>query len=291
MRQDNEPAMTINRGLIFWGLALVTGGVVALAAQLGYIDRNALAGAWRLWPLVLIAIGLSIILARTGLALVGTIAAARVVGFAGGALIAVGPGNVACGGSEPAQLSERHGSFSSDLSDAGIVAAVKLEFDCGTLDVTMAKSRSWTVASGNGAAQPQVAADANSLSVSSRSDRWWGKDRQHWEISLPIRKSYELLVEPNAADTSLDLAGGGFQRLNVHPNAGSLRLDLRGARVEQLDLALNAGSVSIIVGQPACQCRLNRAVYRRICGPGSHRQGEHHVLHQPGLIRIKPRGR
>ena len=32
--------MNYNRGLLFWGLALITGGAVALAAQQGYIDRD-----------------------------------------------------------------------------------------------------------------------------------------------------------------------------------------------------------------------------------------------------------
>jgi hypothetical protein len=37
--------MKYHRGLLFWGIALVTGGAVALAAQQGYIDRDALVGA------------------------------------------------------------------------------------------------------------------------------------------------------------------------------------------------------------------------------------------------------
>jgi hypothetical protein len=232
--------MTINRGLAFWGLALVTGGAVALAAQLGYIDRDALAGAWRLWPLVLVAIGLSIILARSGLALVGTIAAALVIGFAGGAFIAVGPGNVACGGSEAAQLTKAHGTFSAP-------ADVNLQFDCGTLNVRMTDGSAWTVASGSGQAQPRIQPDTSSLTVSSQAGQWWGAGRQRWVVALPTGKSHGLQVEANAADSSLDLTGGRFERLTVHPNAGSLRLDLRGASVNQLDLALNAGSASIIV--------------------------------------------
>lgn len=233
--------MTVNRRLVFWGLALVSGGVVALAAQLGYVDRNALAGAWRLWPLVLVAIGLSIILARTGLALVGTIAAALVIGFAGGAFIAVGPGNVACGGSEPAPLTNARGTFNAP-------AEVNLQFDCGTLNVGMTDGNAWTVASGSGDAQPRIEPDASSLTVSSQPNQWWGAGRQHWIVTLPTAKSHGLQVEANAADTSLNLSGGRFGRLAIHPNAGSLRLDLGGARVDQLDFALNAGSASIIVG-------------------------------------------
>jgi hypothetical protein len=232
--------MPVNRGLVFWGLALVTGGAVALAAQLGYIDRHALAGTWRLWPLVLVAIGLSIILARTGLALIGTIAAALVLGFAGGAFIAVGPGNVACGGSETAQLTKSSGRFNAP-------ADVNLQFDCGTLNVGMTDGNAWTVASGSGDAQPRIAPDASSLTVSSQTNQWWGAGRQRWVVTLPTGKSHGLQVEANAADTSLELAGGRFDQLVVHPNAGSLRLDLMGAIVKELDLALNAGSASIIV--------------------------------------------
>src|SRR5918995_6587433 len=87
--------MHINRGLLFWGGAVVTAGVVALAASQGWIDSTQLVGLWRLWPVILITIGLSIILSRTPFALVGTVVAALVVGVAGGAAFSVG--GLSCG--------------------------------------------------------------------------------------------------------------------------------------------------------------------------------------------------
>jgi hypothetical protein len=236
--------MSVNRGFIFWGLALVTAGAVALAVQLGYIDRGTLVGAWRLWPLVLIAIGLSIILARTSVAILGTVAAALVIGFAAGAVIAVGPGNVGCGGSEPSHLSERSGAFSQE-------AVVDLRFDCGTLDVAVNDDSSWTIASGGGDTSPDIEADATSLTVSSRSNQWWNGRRQHWNVGLPDQWLAQLRVEANAADTNVSLGGAGFRQLTIHPNAGSVHLDLRRATVDQLDLALNAGSASIVLGRNA----------------------------------------
>ena len=236
--------MIVNRGLVFWGLALVTGGVVALAAQLGYIDRDALAGAWRLWPLVLVAIGLSIILARTGLAQVGTVAAALVVGFAAGAFIAVAPGDLACGGGEPVPLVQRQGTFTGP-------ATVNLQFDCGTLEMGMTdgegtKDQPWN-ATFIADTQPRIDAGPSSLTVSRRTDQWWDAGRQRWIVSLPVSTNH-LRVEANAADSRLDLTGGRFAGLVVHANAGSLHLNFYDTRVKQFDLALNAGSAAIMVG-------------------------------------------
>src|SRR5215210_7549371 len=128
--------MHINRGLLFWGLALITAGLVALAAMQGIVDRSALADAWRLWPVVLIAIGLAIVLSRTPFAAVGTVIAALVVGIAGGAVIAVGPGVVSCGG----QRGPPH-TFGGDFTLP--TPRVDLELSCTSLMATMTDGTSW----------------------------------------------------------------------------------------------------------------------------------------------------
>ena len=51
--------MQVNRGFAFWGVALITAGVVALAIQAGLVTDEAASQAWRLWPVVLIVIGSS----------------------------------------------------------------------------------------------------------------------------------------------------------------------------------------------------------------------------------------
>lgn len=236
--------MKLNRGLLFWGLALITAGTIALAAQQGYLDKEALRDVWRLWPVILIVIGVSVVVSRTPYAVVGTIAAALVVGAGGGALIAVGPTlSLNCGGADPTALTSRSGEF-------GASAGVDLAFNCGELDVVMTHDPGWTVASGQRGGDPaRITARSDRLEVRSPdSGRWWDSGRQRWEVSLPTGPAYTLTASPNAADTTVDLGGGHFTSVSLDPNAGSLFLDLTDAAVDRLHLSLNAGSASVIIG-------------------------------------------
>lgn len=260
--------MNYHRGLLFWGLALITGGAVALAVQQRYLDASLFAGAWRLWPLILVVIGISILVSRTPFAIVGTIAAALVVGAAGGALIAVGPGVAACGGPEPTNLTTRHGSFGQE-------ARVQLEFNCGTLDVSMRGGGSdWTVATDqHDGSAAQISADLNHLTARSAGTSNWFENlgRQRWIVNLPRATSYALEIAPNAADTRVHLERGTFTSVSVQPNAGSLYLDLTGARVDDLEMSVNAGSASIVVagGADVSGSLSVNAGSIELCSPGT----------------------
>jgi hypothetical protein len=193
---------------------------------------------------VLIAIGLAIVLSRTPFAAVGTVIAALVVGTAGGAVIAVGPGVVSCGG-EPGTPQTSSGDFTLPQ------ATVQLELSCGSLDVTMADGTSWEAVTStdeddeDGA--PMLEAAGGSLELRSDGDGFpFSRDRQKWALSLGRDTLYDLSASLNAAESTLDLAGGTFGSLSLNPNAGSLDVDLSAARVADLDMSLNAGSVSIV---------------------------------------------
>lgn len=229
--------MRINRGLLFWGLALITAGVTALAIQQGYIDRDLVTGAWRLWPLILIVIGLSIILARTPFAAVGTILAALLLGFGAGALVSVGP-SVSCGGDLPTDLRAQDGSFS------GSSATITLDFNCGRLDVATTDGSDWEARTGaTGDRDSQLSSTASSLTIRSPEGGWsWDQGRQRWEVDLGTDVTYDLDVNANAADANLDLTGGSFSNLSINPNAIGLKVVLDAASVDDFGLSMNAGS-------------------------------------------------
>jgi LiaI-LiaF-like transmembrane region len=239
-----EGDMRIRRRPLFWGLGFVAAGSVALAVQQGYLDRDTVANAWRLWPLILIAVGLSLIAARSRWAVIGTVVSALVIGAIVGGLVAVGGSfSLACGGSDPVSLTGHSGTFGSD-------ASVSLEMNCGTVEVSMTGGDAWTASVGTtGATQPSVTSDPSSLRIRSADVGGWSveRGREKWVIRLPSAPSYSVSVKPNAATVRMDLSGARLDSLSLQPNAGDIHLTLDGATLTSFDLEMNAGSASLRV--------------------------------------------
>jgi hypothetical protein len=233
----------VNRGLLFWGIGFITAGLVVLAIQLGYLDRSALADAWRLWPLILVAIGIAIIASRTQLALVGTIVAAIVLGGAAGTAIAVGPGfGSNCGGNPPSSLQDHSGTFQA-------TATLDWRLDCGSLDVSMTDGSTWRASVGTtGDRQPSVDGTPDHLNL--RSNRsagafFFDSGRERWVVALPTATTYDAKIHANATSMTVDLRASRFSALGLQPNAADLTLNAAGASIEGLDVEMNAGSMAI----------------------------------------------
>ena len=79
--------MRIDRGRLGWGVFFLTLGLVPLAIRLGWVDPAWFEGIWRLWPLILVGIGIGLILRRTALAAIGNVIVGLTFGLIiGGAL-------------------------------------------------------------------------------------------------------------------------------------------------------------------------------------------------------------
>lgn len=235
--------MHVNRGLVFWGVALITAGVVALALQAGWIDGAVLRDLWRFWPVALILIGLAIIAARTPFALVATVVAALVIGGFAGSLFAGFPDgfNVGCGGT-PGQVAGDSGSFEGDSAE------VSLDLNCGEVHVTTASGSDWDVdARYTGDSAPTISSSDASLSVSAEEVSIFGitDARQEWDVVLPTDVDLDLELSANAAESDLALDDATLGALTVDANAGSVAIGLPGASVDELSVEANAGSISL----------------------------------------------
>ncbi len=245
-RQTRElEQMQVNRGFAFWGVALITAGAVALAIQAGLIPDESARQAWRLWPVLLVVIGISIIASRTPFALLATVLAGLVAGGLAGTLVAGIPGGVdiGCGGGEPSETTTADGSFEG-------AAEVELDFDCGDLAVTTAVGTNWTVVARHGSDdEPQISSDGESLRVNAEGGGFipFTEDsRQAWDVVLPTETTLDLTVDANAASSRLDLEGADLSSLAVDANAGDVLVGLAGATVADLGVDANAGSLSIV---------------------------------------------
>ena len=234
--------MHVNRGLVFWGVALITGGAVALAIQSGVIAGESARDLWRFWPVALIVIGIAVIAARTPFALVATLLAGLVVGGMAGTLITGWPGGIGIGcGGEADQIVSDEGSF-------GGSASVDLDFNCGELAVSTLSGSDWAVdARYGGRNEPRITSDDGSLRVIADGNGPFGfaDRRQEWNVTLPTDADLALSVDADAASGELDLGDATLTELEIDANAGEVKLRLPGASVEGFSLDANAGSISI----------------------------------------------
>ncbi len=194
--------MQINRGLVFWGVTLITAGAVALAIQAQLIPAESARQAWRLWPLLLVVIGLAVIASRTPFGTVATLLAGLVAGGLAGTLVAGVPDglSIGCGG-EPTESVTAEGSFATD-------GEVELDFSCGELEVSTQAGTAWSVVARHGSdEEPEVTSDADSLRVSAEGGGFIGftDSRQAWDVVLPTDATLGLTVDSNAASSRLDL--------------------------------------------------------------------------------------
>jgi len=236
--------MRMNHGFLFLGLGLLSAGLVALAIQANLIDRGTMANAWRLWPLILVAIGLLLILSRTRYAVVGTALAAVVIGaITATGIYAVGAGLVpGCGSPPSATAQTQGGSFGTD-------ATLDWTLNCANLDVAMGTSPNWSAswAAAQEGAVPTVDGTATGLrlaSVDQGGDPFADRG-ERWVVNLPNGTTYRATIQANGAKLTMNLSGSHFASLSLKPNATDTFLDLSNASIGGLDLTANAASVAI----------------------------------------------
>jgi len=240
--------MHVDRRFLAWGVFFLVLGAIPLAVRQGWILASALEGAWELWPLILIGIGLHLALRRTSLAAVGGLVVAATFGVLLGSAIATGVWRFGsfggCGSGDAAKgvaFAPVDGQLQGD-------ASVTLELDCGDLTLAPAAGAAYRLEGedddGRG---PQVDANGDSVAVRSRDGtNFLGGTRDSWRMTLGTDPTYHLDVGVNAGSGSLDLSSMRLRDLVVGVNAGDLTVDLGDAlQAAELTAHANAGTIRI----------------------------------------------
>jgi hypothetical protein len=256
--------MRIRPGLLFWGLFLLLLGGIPLLARAGALDPNVVADAWRLWPLLLVALGISLIIGRTSFGILGTALAAIVLGIAAGGALASGTnfiGNVSgCGafGSGVDQRFEDQGTFDGP-------AAARFDLDCGSLDLTVRPGGEWRVEADYQGDPPTL--DASDGGLDLRSPGGFGTRRQNWTITLPTDGTREIAIDSNASAVTAALGGTDLASFSLDLNAGDARIDASGGRLGAIDVSVDAGRIRLRVDGDTTGSLSANAASIELCAP------------------------
>ena len=263
--------MRADRNLVGWGLFFIVFGAVILGVRQGWIATDVAARAWQIWPLLLVAGGLSLVMAGRPGAWIGGLVAAACFGVIAGGLVSSGTGLpfVGCGASESGT------AFETQSGEVASNAKVSISFRCGELAVGTAAGTRWQLDGASADGQPPAIAGApDGLTLEDQPGNgifgFSGK-RERWNVTLPADPAIDLDVTLNAGDGRLTLAGAHLAGSDVTVNAGSLRLDLRDvASAPTLHGTVNAGSAVVWLPERPLEGNLTvNAGSLSICAPES----------------------
>jgi hypothetical protein len=272
--------MTVRRGFLYTGVFLIAAGGVVLLAQAGILDAEAVTRAIGLWPLVVIAVGVGLILRRTRARTVGGVVAAAAPGLLLGAMIVAVPdmpnlANMAAlaGWSAPCGEANPDASVTQRQGDFGGSASVDLSLACGELIVTTGPGDAWQFAAAPGTGNGAVVSDtADRLSIRS-ADRphsfgvpSWGDT---WQLHQPTGPTLDVAAETSAGKATLDMTGAHLGTLRLDVNAGEASLNLDGAAVSHLSVTVNAAKTTLrlpATGDLTADLRVN-AGSLLVCAP------------------------
>lgn len=241
--------MRVDRRLLGWGLFFIILGAIPLATRAGYLDPE-LVGRWPvLWPVLLIAWGLGLLLRGTPIDWVGGAIAALVFGIMGGGLLASGFGGVpvttGCG------QQARGPAFETQTGPFAGPGRLNVELNCGTLGVQAVDGTAWSVSGFESQGRaPRVRTDGSTVTIDSgeRSSLFDNVGRTDWTVSVPRGPEVGLGVTINAGEGTLNLAGAMLGAVNMTVNAGSARIDLGSTgRLGDVNGTLNAGSAVLLL--------------------------------------------
>jgi hypothetical protein len=241
--REGRLSMRVNRRFLYWGIFLTAIGGVLVVVNVGGLDSRSIADAMRLWPLVIVAIGIGIVFRRTRFSLTGGILAAVALGlFMGDGFALASRIAVDCG---------VHGGPSTGVAQESVFdgpARISITTECGSLDVTTAPGSVWRFDAGNTSGRaPIVNASTRSLSIDGGGSEGWGRfgvGRDTWRLTLPTTAMEDLSFVVNAGEGRIGLPGAQIGRLDVTTNAARATVDLSEASVASVSGSVNAGMLS-----------------------------------------------
>lgn len=237
-------------GGVFWGLLFITIGILALLGNFGIAQVN-WSNIWRLWPIVLVAIGLSIIPLMNwvwkflSIGLVISTMAAIVWAAIGGVQLS----------------SYKTETIESNIEvSSSVVVDAEVSIKAGAVDLNIGTHNNDLITSA------QLTSNITSLSKSSivsgttqrisfetqSSDKgsWWLSDiTNQLEVNISKKMPIKLNIDTGASDGDIDVSDAKITQANIKTGASDIVIKL-GDKEKTVDMNIDSGASSIVVRLP-----------------------------------------
>ena len=232
--------MRVRRRYLGLGIFLLCLGAVPLAVDVGVLTPSAAADLSRLWPLVLIGLGLGIMLRFSAVDWLGSIVVAGTFGLLIGTALAGGVPGIGCVSDQVA---------GSTVTQGGVFngSTVDVDVSCADLTVGNTGGDSWSVQA-TAEQPPTISSDGTLTLHSSRTvGLRFAAGRERWLVNLPNDLTTLTYFHLSAGHAQLTFGPGSLSHISVDVNAGDANVDLSAVDMSHgpLNMTLNAASANL----------------------------------------------
>ncbi|MEX0668389.1 MAG: DUF5668 domain-containing protein [Candidatus Saccharimonadales bacterium] len=237
--------LNIRVGKLFWGGLLLIIGLLALLNNFGIVEAR-FGNLWRLWPLIIVAVGLSV------LSLKGLVSRLITILFVLAALAGVLIMSISDAQTREDKLTYASVEVFEDVTNA----TVSFSGGAGPINITSQPQGNLVEASldSNFAELEYAASRDNTIQLvdlkARGSERWWlGDFSSEFDMRLLEGMPINLTLDVGATNISADFSELVLEDLRI--NAGASSLDLRFSDiVDLLNVSLNVGASSMDIYVP-----------------------------------------
>ncbi len=244
------------RGGFVWPIILIGAGIVFLLNNLGLVSWDVWQTLWRLWPLVLIAIGLDLLVGRRfplGSVLLGLVLVVVLVLAVQGAVpVAVNASSLSV---------DRTETISEDLN-GNDKATVEIGFGAGSLNLNALSEGSELLIQGtadlsrNERLNKSYSGSNGAATFGLKSEGSWsvgpevmGASEKSWDLGLNRDIPLDLRVGSGAGRSTLDLTGLNVHSLDLNGGVGQVTVKLPAAGRYPVTIDGGVGQIVIIIPQ------------------------------------------
>jgi hypothetical protein len=231
-------------GKLFWGLLFILIGGLFLASNFGVVKVH-FDNVWKLWPLVIVVIGLSILSVRN---IIWRIVSVVIVILS---ILAIG--YVAVYGNMPVQYASTSIYQKSINKSSDLISSASVRIDSGANDLKIDSDDQTsilvaTLKSSTATLKSDFVTTDNKQNVNlstNDNNRWWlGASDNLLNVNLTRQLPIDLSINTGASNNTMDLSKVLLTSLNV--DAGASNFDIKlGDNEKKMSVDLQAGASSI----------------------------------------------